>query len=181
MKRIFLVAMASSLLALVLPGVASAHHRRHHLHSDSGRTHRRHATPARVVNFGPRGEPSRPAPAAEPPSSDAVGKVASFTGETLTIELNDHSTVSGQVTDATEIRCHPATPVGPNKQATTKARAMTPMVLKAVSMAVRAHRTRRCPALMTARTTMNSEARTSSAAPPRGSLPELWSAGPSSG
>jgi len=39
---------------------------------------------------------------------EIAGHVASFDGTTLTITLNDNSTVSGAVTDATEIKCEGA-------------------------------------------------------------------------
>lgn len=82
MKRLLLTTTTvSAMLALAAPGVASAHHRaeRHHHHA-------RHASTNR----------------------ETAGTVASFTGGVLTITLTNGSTVSGQVTDQTEIRCLPS-------------------------------------------------------------------------
>ncbi|HYM54521.1 MAG TPA: hypothetical protein VES97_04105, partial [Solirubrobacteraceae bacterium] len=45
-----------------------------------------------------------------PPSGETAGTVASFTGGVLTITLTDGSTVSGKVTEGTEIHCQPAAP-----------------------------------------------------------------------
>ncbi len=126
MRRMLLAAATSSALALAVPGVASAahsskcHRRAHHACS-----HLRHAQRAGVFHFGA----ATPGPAAggatTPPSTGAAspttpatpgsagetaGTVTSFTNGVLTITLNDGSTVSGKVTEQTDIRCQPATP-----------------------------------------------------------------------
>ena len=44
------------------------------------------------------------------PSGETAGTVTSFTGGVLTITLTDGSTVSGKVTEGTEINCQSATP-----------------------------------------------------------------------
>jgi hypothetical protein len=120
MKRIFLTAMASSTLALALPAVASAHHGGRHHGARHASAHKRHAAQARTVTFGAPGaitpaSGSSTTPPAAPvapstPSSETAGTVASFTNGLLTITLSNGSTVSGQVTDATELECQPATP-----------------------------------------------------------------------
>jgi hypothetical protein len=113
MKRIFLAAMASSMLALAAPGIASAAHngKRHGGHRS--RTHAGHAKSAHVVTFTARtaagassGAPSTPTTTA----GETVGTVTSFTNGVLTITLGDGSTVSGKATEATEIQCQSATP-----------------------------------------------------------------------
>jgi hypothetical protein len=109
MKRMLLPFLASSLLVLLLPAVASAHHGRHH----HARSHKRHATSARLVNFGASlsgatGTPS--APIQGSPSDEKAGTIESFEGGVLKIKLGDGSVVSGKVTDETELRCQPATP-----------------------------------------------------------------------
>jgi hypothetical protein len=101
MKRILLVAVSSSALALAGPAIASAHH--HH-----GKHHKRHAARGRVLDF----RASAPATPSSPatPSTESAGKVASFKEGVLTITLTDGTSVSGKVTEQTEIHCTPATP-----------------------------------------------------------------------
>jgi len=116
MQRIVPAAMASSLLLLAAPGMASAanHGKRHHARHSSA--HTRRATHARVRTFGRtrRGVASvePPGPAANPPSGESIGTITSFEKTTgvLTITLKDKSTISGQVTEATEIHCGPLAP-----------------------------------------------------------------------
>lgn len=85
MRRLVLLTIA--VLALV-PGTALAHHHRHH--------HRHHHGANKVRTFTPRTDNSN------------IGTVTSFDGSTLVITLNNGSTVSGAVTDATRIRCDSA-------------------------------------------------------------------------
>jgi len=102
-----LMAVASSAVALAAPGVASAHHSKHH----SSR-HKRHGH-AHLVKFGTFGTASGPTSASGPtptsPSTETAGTVTSFTGGVLTITLKDGSTVSGKVTEQTELECQSAT------------------------------------------------------------------------
>jgi hypothetical protein len=105
MKRMLLAVCASSMLALAVPSLASAHHGKcHHHHACS---HVRHAHHARVLKFGAAASTSPTSPSA-PSSEETAGKVAKFEGGVLTITLNDGSTVSGKVTERTEIRCESA-------------------------------------------------------------------------
>jgi hypothetical protein len=108
MKRTFIAALAASALALATPGVAAAHGRHHHGHH--ARTHERHASGARVLRFGAARLSAAPT-TTSPTSEEPVGKVVSFEGGVLTIMLTDKSTVSGKVTEDTELRCQPATPL----------------------------------------------------------------------
>jgi hypothetical protein len=112
MKRMLLAAATSSMLALAAPSMASAsaHHGKCH-----GRSHHAcaHAHHARVINFGAPLSSSGTTPSGTTPtapSGDTAGTVASFTGGVLTITLNDKSTVSGKVTDQTELACESAAP-----------------------------------------------------------------------
>jgi hypothetical protein len=108
MKRILLTAVTSSLLALAIPGVASASHGKRHHHASS---HKRHASRARIVRFGSLSLPAASGPTqATPtaPTGEAAGKVVSFENGVLTIMLADQSTVSGKVTEATELQCRSA-------------------------------------------------------------------------
>jgi hypothetical protein len=108
MKRIVLVAVSSSALALGAPAIASAHHHAKHHQS------KHHAARARVLDFraSALATPATPGSPATPatPGSASVGKVTSFKEGTLIITLTDGTPVSGKVTDQTEIRCTPATP-----------------------------------------------------------------------
>jgi hypothetical protein len=110
MRRVFFTAVASSALALAVSGVASAQHgKRHHWHRAS--SHKRHHRHAHIVRFGTlaASTPSSSASSPATPSSPA-GTVASFTGGVLTIMLADKSTVSGKVTEQTELECQSPAP-----------------------------------------------------------------------
>jgi hypothetical protein len=95
MKRLTLTAFVSALVLAIAPASALArhHHKRHH--------HRTHH--ARVVHrrFGDITTPSTP-------TSHTAGTIDSFTNGLLRIKLNDGSTVSGKVTNDTEIECEAA-------------------------------------------------------------------------
>ncbi|HWX73753.1 MAG TPA: hypothetical protein VNZ05_00505, partial [Solirubrobacteraceae bacterium] len=97
--------LASSLVALLAPAVASAHHRHH------ARGHRHHASSARLLNFGAAitSPTTGTAPVQSSPTNETAGTVESFSGGVLKLKLNDGSEVSGKVTDETELRCEPAT------------------------------------------------------------------------
>jgi hypothetical protein len=104
MGRIGLIAAVVSAFAFGAPTGALArahgHHSKHHArHSHRVKTHIR------------RFAASNPSAPATTTPSDNAGTVASFTNGVLTLTLNDNSTVSGKVTDATEIGCTSATPV----------------------------------------------------------------------
>jgi hypothetical protein len=108
MRRMILVVATSSLVLAIGPASAlarhhSTHHKRHHA--------RHHARVHRVTHrrFGDLSNPTTPTTTpGTTPSSDAVGTVDSFTNGTLTIKLNNGSTVSGMVTNETEIECSSA-------------------------------------------------------------------------
>lgn len=109
MRRILPIVVAASALTLALPGAASAHHRSHH------RSH--HARRARVRTFGAftrsaapvtaptPSAPTPPSPPTTPTPPSPAGTVLSFTEGVLTITLPDKSTVSGKVTENTELEC----------------------------------------------------------------------------
>lgn len=97
MRRIILMAVASSAFALAAPGVASAHHARHH-----SRTH--HARKARFRHFGAFSRTTTSTTSPTTPATPA-GTVKSFNEGVLTITLADSSTVSGKVNEDTEIIC----------------------------------------------------------------------------
>jgi len=111
MRRVFFTAVASSALALAVSGVASAQHgKRHHSHRAS--SHKRHHRHAHIVRFGTLATASTPSSSASSPAtaSSPAGTVASFTGGVLTITLADKSTVSGKVTEQTELECQSPAP-----------------------------------------------------------------------
>jgi hypothetical protein len=125
MKRIVLTVASSAMLALAMPGIAAAnHHARHHAphHARHASAHARHvhAKHASVVTLGTLAPPTAPtAPTTPPPPApktsapvtptpctpEQIGTVVSFENETLTIELCDKSTYTGEVTEGTEIKC----------------------------------------------------------------------------
>ena len=114
-RAVITTSVAGAVLALAVTGSADArahHARRHHA---SSKAH------ARIERFGP-GKPGAQ-PGSHKPSgaslssgaksaeaSEAAGTVASFENGVLTLALNDGSTVSGKVTDRTEIKCEPPQP-----------------------------------------------------------------------
>ena len=100
MKRIFLVAVSSSALALAAPAIASAHH-----HHSAKRHHKHHVARARVLDFR-ASAPATSAPTSPTtPTTESVGKIASFKEGVLTITLTNGTQVSGKVTEQTEIHC----------------------------------------------------------------------------
>jgi hypothetical protein len=114
-KRNLLTAVGVAALALAMPGAALAHHghgRHHHHHHNAG-PHSRHAQ-FRIVHIGSVTSPPTPTTGAPtPPTPENAGTVASYAGGVLTLTLNDGSSVSGKVTDQTQIRCVKATPATP--------------------------------------------------------------------
>src|SRR5258708_2940072 len=101
MRRILLMAVTGSALALAAPGVASAHHGKRH--------HARHHKRAHLVKFGTASlSTTSSAPTTTTPTGQPAGKVASFEKGVLTITLTDGSTVSGKVTEDTELGCRSA-------------------------------------------------------------------------
>jgi hypothetical protein len=110
MRRILLTALASSVVAVALPVAASAHDKAgHHARQERVHHHRHHA---RFVHFASRSsvtsQPGTPTGQPTTPAGESVGTIASFEGGVLKITLNDGTTVSGTVTEGTEIKC--ATP-----------------------------------------------------------------------
>jgi hypothetical protein len=119
MRRTLIAAVATS--ALALPGVALAHDgsrqrvEDHHGAHQGERHHARHHRHARLIAFRAHapttaapGTGAGTTPSPTPVASERAGTIASFTGGTLTITLNDGTTVSGMVTPRTEIECHAA-------------------------------------------------------------------------
>jgi hypothetical protein len=107
MRRILTTAVASSLLALALPAAASAHHSAHRA---AVRHHRRHHHRAHTVVFtagSVRTMPGTTAPAtpSAPTGSEPAATITSFENGVLKLTLADGSTVSGKVTEQTEIEC----------------------------------------------------------------------------
>ena len=86
MRRLLLLAAGLLTLALAVPTVASAHGRHHRHHHKQFKAHRADL------------------------SGDAAGTIASFDGTTLTITLRNGSSVSGAVTDETDIHVIEVTP-----------------------------------------------------------------------
>lgn len=96
MKRTLITLLMSAAVAIAAPSVALATHHKHHQarHHHSARTHRR----VRHERFGKSDQ-------GQPTNTQQAGTVTSFTNDILTITLNDGSTVSGAVTNDTELEC----------------------------------------------------------------------------
>jgi hypothetical protein len=123
MKRIVLTVVSSSLLALAMPGMAAAsnHHARHNARHANAHARHAHAKHASVITLGRLAAPATPVVTPPPPpptpkasapttvtptcTPEQIGTVVSFENETLTIELCDKSTYTGEVTEGTEIKC----------------------------------------------------------------------------
>ena len=116
MRRTIITAVALTVLAV--PGAAIASHQGHSRHESVH--HKRHHRQAHILRFGAvtsSAPSSAPVSATSSPSpvtttvatGETAGTIASFTNGTLTITLNDGSSVSGKVTPATEIECRSAT------------------------------------------------------------------------
>ncbi len=125
MRRTLFAVLACAAVALIAPGAAAAAphgHARHHAHRSRGRSHR--SARPRVLHFGTltpttgagAGTSGTSGASASGPTSgspgETAGTVASFTAGVLTITLTDGSTVSGKVTEETELSCRPAAPAG---------------------------------------------------------------------
>jgi hypothetical protein len=101
MRRIVMTAIAS--VSLAAPSAALAHNGEHH-HHHRGR-HHRHAHVLAFHAQAPAGSTGASAPSTSTPSSESAGTVVSFSEGTLTLKLSDGSSVSGKVTERTEIEC----------------------------------------------------------------------------
>jgi hypothetical protein len=106
MRRMIMTAVATASLAA--PSAALAHNGEHHRagerHHHRGRHHHAHvlAFHAQAPASSNSGTTS---PSSTPATGDKAGTIASFTNGVLTITLNDGSSVSGKVTERTEIEC----------------------------------------------------------------------------
>ena len=95
MRRLMFAAASIAVFAFVPASALAQHHGRHHK-----RHHHHHA---HIRRFGDVSSPG--SPTTTPTPSQSAGTVASFSNGVLTITLNDGSTVSGAVTNDTEIEC----------------------------------------------------------------------------
>src|SRR5882762_9328852 len=128
MKRMLLAALATSMLALFAPAIAAARHGHHH--RGHARTHKGHAKTSRVVLFGSASALTTSATPTTPivkPEIEKAGTIESFKEGPpkeglLTIKLTDGSTVSGKVTEQTEIRCPTPPPEGSDNDGERSAR-----------------------------------------------------------
>jgi hypothetical protein len=110
MRRILFTILACTALVVAVPAVALAHngHRHHHKRHHHARV--RHEAfighhDAGDVNGANSGQANQP----------TAGMVTSFANDILTITLNNGNTVSGEVTNDTEVKCeNPAMQNGDN-------------------------------------------------------------------
>jgi hypothetical protein len=121
MRRLLLITAGLAALTLSAPGAALASHgHRHHY------KRRAHHAKIRFEHVGPTGtsitgsststSPGTGNSPTTPPATENAGKVASYTGGALTLTLNDGSSVSGKVTNATRIECVSATAPPPGME-----------------------------------------------------------------
>lgn len=99
MKRTLVTLLMSAAVAIAAPSVALAtHHKHHHARHHSARTHHR----VRHERFGKSDQ-------GQPGNAQQAGSVVDFTNGILTISFTDSSgttsTISGAVTDQTELEC----------------------------------------------------------------------------
>jgi hypothetical protein len=99
MRKIVLSVVACCAVIAIVPASALAHGEHHKRH------HRAHHARVHHRNFG--GDQNQGAGQNQNQDQNA-GTVQSFTGGVLTIALNNGQTVSGDVTNDTEIRCEAA-------------------------------------------------------------------------
>ncbi len=96
MKRLLVALVLGGALLAFGPATALAAKHHHHGH------HARHHSRVRFERFG---RSTAPTGSASQGNAHNAGMVTSFQNGTLTITLNDGSTVSGKVTPDTEIEC----------------------------------------------------------------------------
>jgi hypothetical protein len=112
MRRMIITAVTAA--ALAIPGVAVASHQGEHQAREvhhGARHHKRHHRHAHLLRFGAAAGNSAASGSSSTPAASAdetAGTIASFASGTLTITLSDGSTVSGKVTEGTEIECRSA-------------------------------------------------------------------------
>ena len=105
MRRILFAVLASAALVVAVPAVAMARHNDGRRHEHHRAHHRGDARHARVRHERRGREHDFP-----PAHMGDAGTVQSFNDGVLVIMLNDGSTVSGEVTRATELRCEAGEP-----------------------------------------------------------------------
>ena len=96
MRKIMLAVATCAVFAFVPASALAKGHGRHSRH---------HAHHARVHHKKFGTDPSRQSTTTSPSSGQTAGTVQSFTGGVLTIALSNGTSVSGQVTADTEIKC----------------------------------------------------------------------------
>ena len=109
MRKNWLIALLGAVVMAAVPAVALAHGTSRHHHA---RHHARRHTRVRLRHFTAADSGSSGTTSGSPttPGSNDAGKVASFDSSTgkLVITLNDGSTVTGMVTNDTELQCESA-------------------------------------------------------------------------
>jgi hypothetical protein len=98
MRRFPLAAIAGAVVLAVTPALASAH--RHHSHAHHGKVRTEHFGGVTKADSSTTTQPTTPSAPTTPNVT-----VASVTNGVLTLTLADGSTVSGKVTDNTEVVC----------------------------------------------------------------------------
>jgi hypothetical protein len=112
MRRILFTVLASCVVLVAVPAIATARHDEHHRgrhHRHARHHHREHVrrhdrARVRVRHF----DSSHTNSSDNPGEQGTAGTVTSFTGNVLTITLNNGDVVKGEVTQETELRCEMA-------------------------------------------------------------------------
>jgi hypothetical protein len=99
MRRILFTIMACTALFVAVPALALAHNGRHH----HKRHHHARVRHEKFIGHDRAGDVNGGNSSAT--SAPTAGKVTSFDGTTLMVTLNNGNTVSGAVTNDTEVRC----------------------------------------------------------------------------
>lgn len=99
MRRILFTILACTALSAAVPAAALAHHGRHH--------HKRHhhARVRHEIFIGHQNASGASGSSSGTSTAPTAGTVTSFDGTTLVITMADGNTVSGAVTNDTEVKC----------------------------------------------------------------------------
>jgi hypothetical protein len=100
------IAAVALLPAAALAGTHARHHQRRHHHAHHALV--RHERFGAITTGSSSGSSSNSGAGGTATPAESAGTVQSFSGGVLTLALADGSTVSGKVTDSTEIECEAA-------------------------------------------------------------------------
>jgi hypothetical protein len=108
MRRILLLAGSTAAIAMVPVGLAVADGQTEHASAHKTEAHHRHHDHRSHVRLFTRAASTSTPTTSSSSDEQTVASVTSFTGGVLELTLTDGSTVSGKVTEGTEIECRMA-------------------------------------------------------------------------